>query len=255
MSFTAPEPMYEIFPLTVGTVAAFPDVSLEAPESQFGYLVAMLEAEDANNPSPYSRTPPFGEPGDPAFDIDQSYVDDYYLPVADLEAAADADLLSIVSDADPPIYGPPDWYNDDQYHGLGVPPGVLNLGQPIEYGASQMRGNGGSPGPNPAAEHGWDAWSGRTPLARVARHENNFPDYGKGVRRRMGDAPVEKFVMPYYLQTQQYRDLLLAELKRRGVHEAVVMDVPSVPFTEQVQMIDPTAQYVEPLIGPEGVLP
>lgn len=226
------------------------DPSLATPEQQQQYLADMLEAADTANPAPFTGTPPFGETIDQDEYVDQSVLDENYEIAPDLEAAANADLLHLTSESRAQEPQPErDWYNDPQYYGLGVPPGIENLDQPIESGHTQI-----TP-PNSSSEHGWDAWSGRVPLARVARHENYFPGYSKGVKRGNGTRKVEKWAMPLALQTQMYRDMLLTELKRRGVHSVVVQDTPSVPYTSQVLQVDPSALAPQGDIGPEGVLP
>lgn len=228
---------------------AYYDVSLESPDQQFAALVGMIEAADAQAPAPFTGTPPWGEPTDedliePAIFTEQAS----YGPPADVEAAATTDVLALTRDAFPLDFPAPHWWNDDQLDGLGVAPGPLNDAQPIESGHTQIVLL------NPAAEQGWDAWSGRTPLARVARQFNNFPGYSADVNRRHG-YPAEKYDEPLAPQTQQYRDLLLAELKVRGIHNVLIADVPSVPFTEQVMVENPLDLMPEPAIGPEGVLP
>lgn len=236
----------EIFPL--GMPAGYTDPSLEDPDAQRAYLAEMLQAGDDTHPAPYSATPPWGESQDESEWISDQELAENYVIAADVEAAAGADLLSVVSDYFPPDLPELHWQNDDQYHGLGVNPGVENLEQPVEFGWQQAIP------PRTAAEHGWDAWSGRPVKARVARMFNDFPGYGKGVKRGLGTRPVEKLEMPLALQTQMYRDMLLIELKRRGVHNVVVQDVPSVPYTQEVLAVDPSVLTPEPEIGPEGVL-
>lgn len=237
-------------PAGSGSLAAgYVDVSLESPEQQQTALAGILEAFDEIHPAPFTGTPPWGESIDTDEYIPLAVQEEEFMPAADVESAAAAELLSLTRDAFPADQPAWTWYNDDQYHGLGVPPGVPNWDQPIETGHSQIILQ------NPGAEHGWDAWSGKPDVARVARHENNFPGYSKGVNRKLGTYSVEKMVMPYVLLTQQYRDLLFSELYRRGIHNVVVADVPSVPFTEQVVVTDPTMLMPEAPIGPEGVLP
>lgn len=238
-----------VWPDQLGTPAPFLDPSVESPADQFAYLVEMIEVDDALNPAPYEQTPPWGESVELDEYVSDASLAENYEPAPDLESAAGADVLSRVRDAFPADIPAWTWENDDQYHGLGVPPGVENVDQPYESGHTQIIRN------DPSAEHGWDAWSGRPKLARVARMENHFSGYGAGVQRRMGDYPVEKWEMPYALQTQQFRDLLLAELKARGAHNVIVNIPASVPYTEEVLQVDATALAPEPDIGPEGVLP
>lgn len=237
------------WPDQLGTPAQFIDPSLESPDNQFAYLVDMLEVDDALNPAPYEASPPWGESTELDEYLPESVLEESYEPAPDLQSAAAADLISVISDAF--TYDIPErlWENDDQYHGLGVPPGVENVDQPYESGHTQINVI------DPSAEHGWDAWTGRPQLARVARMENHFWGYSAGVHRRFGDYPVEKLEMPYVLQTQQFRDLLLAEIKARGQHGMIVKQVPSLPYTEEVLAIDPSVLTPEPDIGPEGVLP
>lgn len=239
----------EIWPGDMEVAPAVIDASAEPPANQHAYLVAMLELDDWQHPAGGQPVPPYGEPTDLDEYISETVLEESYRPLADVEAAADADLLGQVSDAFPADYPAPFAENDPQYFGLGVPPGIENLDQPIEFGRTQAVPE------IPSEVHGWDAWSGRPQLARVARHENYFRDYNDQIHRRMGEYPVEKLEMPLVYQTQQYRDMMLVELKRRGVHEAVVSDVSSVPFTAEVLQIDPLALAVEAPIGPEGVLP
>lgn len=224
----------------------FVDVSLESPDQQYATLVAMIEADDAANPSPYTGTPPWGEPIDP-----QEYISDVQLaptPPADLEPTANTDLLSTISDAYPSDIPEWTWFNDQQYHGLGVPPGVPNYGQPFETGHTQNVKN--DPARNNYREF---EWSGH-PVARVARHENDFPGYNAGTSRGHGIVPI-KLYMPFVTRTQQRRDQLLRELKRRGMHNLVVSDIYAPTYTEQVQVVDPSVLAPQAEIGPEGVLP
>lgn len=229
----------------------YPDASLMSPAAQQDELTAYLEAADAQSPAPHTGMSDYGEGiADPSQITPEVLIADSYVPLVDLEMTDD-----VFGDPHERINAPfpidipyPAWENDDQYMGLGVPPGVENLDQPIESGHTQI-----TP-PDPSAEHGWDAWTGRPSLARVARHENMFTGYSAGVNRRHG-LPVEKVEVPYVYLTQQYRDLLLVELKRRGIHNVVVSDVQSVPFTDQVIAVDPSALTPESLIGAEGVLP
>lgn len=224
------------------------DMSLATPAQQFDALVAIMEAEDANTPAPFTGTPPWGEGTDPDELVPQVVMDSEYMPAADLEAAAEADIHTDINEYFPPEFPAPEWWNDEQYYGLGVPPGVENLDQPLETGHTQIVRQ------DPAAEQGWDAWSGRPQLARVARQENSFPLYSAQVNRGHGVVP-EKFEMPYVLLTQQRRDMMLTALKKKGIHNVVVADVPSVSYTEQVVAVDPMALTPEMAIGPEGVLP
>lgn len=227
------------------------DLGAASPNAQFQALTDLLEASDIAHPAPFTGTPPWGEPT-PDWDILPPAVElAEYMPAADLEQTDDplGDPLSRVRDPFPLEYPGTDWYNDDQMMGLAVPPGAPNLAQPVESGHTQNVRH------DPSAEAGWDAWSGRYPIARVPRYLSTNPFYSRDVNRRHGVA-VEKMEMPYALLTQQYRDLLLSELKRRGVHNVVIAEVPSVPFTEQVTMVDPADYYfTEAPIGREGVLP
>lgn len=229
-------------------VPGFVDVSLESPGQQFAILEQILADADEQAPAPFTGTPPWDEYQMPDDYLSDGTLEENYIIAPDLEANAEVDVQSLVRDAYPDDIPEREWWNDDQYHGLAVPPGMENLDQPIESGHTQI-----TP-PDPSAEQGWDAWSGRPQLARVARQFNSFPLYNAGQNRGHGVVP-EKMEMPYVLQTQQYRDLLLAELKRRGVHNVVVADVPSVPFTEQVLVTDPMDLAPEAPIGPEGVMP
>lgn len=234
-----------------GHPSDFIDLSLETPDQQFNALSAMLEAEDAASPAPDTTTPPFGEPTDPDEYIPEVVLEQNYMPAPDVDAVAVSDVPSLLQDAygaDIPEW---DWENDDQYFGLGVPPGVPNYGQPIESGHSQIVR------PNPSAELGWDQWSGKFVIARVPRHENNFTRYNAGTSRGHS-LPPEKWLgrgpstMPLF--TQQQRDLMLSEIQRRGKHNVVVQYVSPPAYTDQVLVVDPTV-YASPEIGPEGVLP
>lgn len=229
------------------------DVSIETPDQQFQVLSDIIQADDAANPAPYTATPPWGEPTDPGEYIPISVQEESYMPATDIEPTAETDLLSLVSDAATNDIPEWTWYNDDQYYGLGVPPGVPNYGQPIESGHTQAIVH------NPAAELGWDAWSGKFVIARVARHENNFPGYNAGTSRghMLPVRELQNRNSSTYTQSAmaQYRQNLLAEINRRGIHNVVVADVPSVPYTEQVAVVDPTLMMPEMPIGPEGVLP
>jgi hypothetical protein len=223
------------------------DVSLETPDQQFEILVGMVEANDAAAPAPRTTTPPWGEPIATDEYLSQAVQDSAYLLPPDLEPQAETDLASVIADAYPDSIPEWSWYNDDQYHGLGVPPGVENV-QPLETGHTQITL------PDPTIDHGWDAWSGKIVAARVARHENAFPGYMAGQQRGHEVTPI-KIYQPYHVRTQQARDLLLAELMKRGVHNVMLADVPSIPYTEQVAVVDPTLLQYQIEIGPEGVLP
>jgi hypothetical protein len=227
------------------------DVSLESPDAQFQALSDMLAADDAANPSPNSNTPPWGEPTPESEYLPEAVLEESYIPLADVaQPLDDEEVLSVISDAPTSDIPEWDWENDDQYYGLGVPPGVPNYGQPIESGHTQITV------PNPSAELGWDAWSGKFTIARVARHENGFSRYNAGTSRGhmlpIADLQDRNSAV---VQTNQVRDLLLAEVKKRGVHNVVVDTPLPVPYTDQVVAVDPQALAVEPDIGPEGVLP
>jgi hypothetical protein len=227
------------------------DISLLAPDEQYEYLVAMIENIDAAYPAPYTMTPPYGEPI-PTEEIASQAVIDMATdgPAASPQGYTDDELLPIISDAHDSTFPAPDWENDPQYYGLGVPPGVPNWNQPVETGHSQINL------PNPAGENGWDEWSGKPKIARVARHENDFKGYNKGTSRgHMVNvwALQGKGSAVYF--TQQRRDLLLSEIKKRGLHNLVVQDVPQVSHTDQVQWVDPSSYGANaPVIGEVGVL-
>jgi hypothetical protein len=224
------------------------DVSQLTPNEQFQVLANMIEADDALNPSPNTNTPPWDEitPAD-EYTPESEQVANYML-APDVDANANVDLLSLVSDAYPADIPEWTWDNDPQYYGLGVPPGVDNAG-PIESGHTQITV------PNPSAELGWDAWSGKHTMARVARHENGFSGYGKDTN----PGHMLKIVRdqnPGYasFRAGQSRNLMMAELQQRGLHNIVVADVPGQTYNEQVAVVNP-ALYAEAPIGPEGVLP
>lgn len=232
------------------------DVSLESPDAQFQVLTDIIEANDAQNPSPDTGTPPWGETTPYDEYIPESVQSENYLVAADLEPQAENDLTDLFYDAYGPMSGNTVevWDNDPQYYGLGVPPGVPNWGQPIESGHTQIVV------PNPSAELGWDSWSGRPILARVARHENAFSGYSAGVSRGhmlniaelQGGRGAPSYTSQRYWMT---RNLMLSELNRRGIHNVVVDDVPAQTYNEQVQTINPVMLMPEAAIGPEGVLP
>lgn len=221
------------------------DVSMMAPESQYEYLVSLLAAEDYAHPAQDTMSPPAGEYTDPVFIVDETVIDHAYMPSPDFSTDADAvdDIFQYAPGPDIPERV---WWNDPQFHGLGVPPGFTN-DQPFESGHTQITL------PNPSEEQGWDAWSGRAPMARTAYMGNSFPGYGHDVNRNFGERRVLKYSMPLVLQTQQYRDLLLSEIKVRGQHTVVVDDVASVPYTQQVQSINPLELDYGAPIGEEGV--
>ena len=228
------------------------DVSLESPAQQTQVLVSMLEADDAMNPSPDTQTPPWGEPVDPSEFTSDTVLEESYMPTPDMQAAADYDPFDTLSEAPSSDIPEWTWENDPQYHGLGVPPGVPNYNQPVESGHTQITV------PNPSAENGWDEWSGRPKIARVARQENMFRGYNAGTSRgHMIDvANLQNRNSATYENNLlwQRRNGLMIELQRRGLHNAVVSDVPAPTFTEEVVPIDPTS-YMQGEIGPEGVLP
>lgn len=231
-------------------VLASLDVSLGTPDEQFQALSNMLQADDAARPAPFTGTPPWGEPTHISEYVSDSVLQGEYIIPPDVDAQANVELLSVISDAYPANIPEWDWENDDQYYGLGVPPGVPNLGQPLETGHSQIIRN------NPAAEHGWDAWSGRAPMARVARMENHFSGYSAGTSRGHM-LPVEQMQnrRSAVYRTQQARDLLLATIQKRGIHNVVVVPPVTQSYTDQVLAVDPSVLVPEMAIGPEGVVP
>ena len=242
-------PLVQKLPGTNGPVAPYVDVSLLNSDGQFNALVALLEQDDADQPAPFTGTPPWGEQLLDTSDIvDQSILDEKYLPLADVEAQATQDLQQRVRDAYEPYVFVPVHELDDQYGGLGVPPGPPNLDQPVESGHSQIVRN------DPSACHGDTAWSGRPAIARVARMFNAFPSYMRGQQRGHGVSPV-RTTTPYVDWTQQRRDMLILELRNRAQHGRVIQYIPSVPWTDQVDAVDPTVLAPEAPIGPEGVLP
>lgn len=219
--------------LTYNTDALY-DVSMGTPADQYAALVAMIEGQEAAFPAPYTNTPPYGEPTPVQELMPESVIDGAYKPAADLQGYTDDELLPIISDAYPSDFPAPEWENDPQYFGLGVPPGVPAWDQPIESGHTQIIV------PNPAAEVGWDEWSGKPKLARVARHENDFKGYGKGASRgHMIDVRALQGKDSAVYFTQQQRDLMLSELQKRGIHNVVVQDVPAQTYTDQVTWVDP----------------
>lgn len=227
------------------------DVSALPPDQQYDALVGMFEAIDAAYPAPYTMTPPYGEPI-PATEITSAQVLQHASdgPAPAPQGYTDGEVLPIISDAHPSTFPAPEWENDPQYYGLGVPPGVPNWNQPVETGHSQIIL------PNPGAENGWDEWSGKPKIARVARHENDFKGYNKGTSRgHMVNvwALQGKGSAVYF--TQQRRDLLLAEIKKRGMHNVVVQSVPQVSHTDQVNWVDPSMYGANaPEIGEAGVV-
>lgn len=228
------------------------DIDLLPPSGQFEALVNMIEAIDAAYPPPYTQTPPWGEPTPQGELTPEAVIDAAYMPTPQPQGFTDDELLTVISDAYTSDIPEWNWENDPQYYGLGVPPGVPNFNQPFETGHSQIVVL------NPAAENGWDEWSGKPKLARVARHENDFKGYNAGTSRG-------HMVNVAYLQanarqsaqyfTQQHRDLLLATLQKRGLHGYVVQDVPQMSYTDQVQWVDPATSGADaPYIGEEGIL-
>src|SRR5208282_3117162 len=241
-------PMLYPTPGTNEPTTPYVDVSLLTPDQQYNALVQLQAEDDLDQPTVFTGTPPWGE-GIAADEVIPEYVvDQTYVVAPDLESMAAQDLQQRVRDAYEPEISVPYHELDDQYGGLGVPPGPPNLDQPIELGSTQIVRN------VPGACHGDTAWSGRPALARVARMFNGFPSYNAGQSRGHGVRPV-RIQGTYWAYTQQWRDLMLAELKKRGVHGIVVADVPSVPWTEQVVVTDPANLAEEAPIGPAGVLP
>lgn len=224
------------------------DVSLESPDVQYAALVGMLEADDAKDPAPHTATPPWGEPISYDEYISPAVQEEAYMIEPDFETPVD--LEEVIADAHSQDYPANTYWNDQQYHGLAVPPGVPNWGQPIESGHTQIIL------PNSSSELGWDAWSGKFTIARVARQENSFNGYSAGTSRghniRVSEL-MNKASAVYF--TQQQRDLLLSELNKRGIHNIVVADVPSETYTEQVIQVDPSVYASQAEIGEAGVLP
>ena len=227
----------------------FEDISLATPDQQFAALVALIEEDDAHSPTPFTGTPPWSETSPQEEWITDHDLASEYIVRADIEAQYDRNQLrGIIEDAPTSDIPEWDWENDDQYFGLGVPPGAPAIDQPFETGHTQ------NVKPDSSLHRGEFAWSGKPVFARVARHENAFASYNAGTSRGHM-VPVEKYDPPYFLRTNQARDLLLAEIKRRGIHNVTVADVPAVPFNEQIRVVDPTTILPEGHIGPEGVLP
>lgn len=234
------------------------DISSLPPDQQYDALVTIMESIDAAYPAPYTNTPPYGEPTPLNEITPQAEVDAQYNAPAEPQGITDDELLTDISDAYGQDFPAPEWANDPQYYGLGVPPGVPAWDQPYETGHSQIVL------PNPASERGWDAWSGKPELARTARHENDFPAPGGGKGYNAGTSRGH-MVNVAYLQanarrsadyfTQQHRDLLLSELKKRGVHNVVIQDVPAVTYSDQIPWVDPgnSGANAQP-IGEAGVL-
>ena len=256
------------------------------PAAQYSMLSSVLAAGDAANPAPFTGTPPWDEytepdeitpdvvlqeaygpfpsmdpwagsvpnivgsgvpvpqrPGEPA---NLPYID--YTDTHGQQNNALASPLERLRENYPMAYPSTDDVNSPQYFGLGVPPGTQAIDQPFETGHTQ------NVRPDSSKNAGLFAWSGKPALARVARHENDdYGGYGADVDRHFGERSVMKLEMPLVYQTQQYRDLLLSELKRRGVHNVVVADVPSVPYTAVAMVTDPWALVQEPDLGEEGV--
>lgn len=226
----------------------YQDTTFLTPDEQFNVLSLMLENADAMNPAPLTNTPPWGEPIPQEEYVPESILDHNYIHVADLEPTANVDLYHVQNDA-PPLDIPEwTWENDGQYYGLGVPPGVPNWSQPIESGHSQIILH------NPSSELGWDEWSGRPKLARVARMENYFSGYRAG-QSTGHNIVTAKISAMHALRMQQARDLLLAEIQRRGIHNVQIQPVAAVSYTDQVTPVDASSSYHEMEIGPEGVLP
>src|ERR1039458_8370573 len=105
------------------------DVSLETPAAQAQALANILAENDYANPVPYTATPPYGEPTPLNEYIDPGDMQSQYLIAPDVEAQALYDMANSMSHAYGPAIPETEYYNDPQYHGLGVPPGVPNYGQ------------------------------------------------------------------------------------------------------------------------------
>jgi hypothetical protein len=226
------------------------NVSDLSPADQYDTLVAMIENIDAAYPAPYTMTPPYGEPI-PAEEIANGPQLEQTEPAPAPQGYTDDELVPIISDADPSTFPAPEWENDPQYYGLGVPPGVPNWNQPVETGHSQIVL------PNPAAENGWDEWSGKPKIARVARHENDFTGYNKGTSRghMLDTVALGQQKRAKWMFTSQTRDLMLAEIQKRGLHNVVVQDVPQMSYTDQVSWVDPSTSGANVTdIGEAGVI-
>lgn len=228
----------------------FADISLATPDQQFAALVAMVEANDQANPTPFTGTPPWGEPSpEPEWITEGDLSNDFLLP-ADIEEQFDREeMRSIIEDAKSSDIPEWDWENDDQYFGLGVPPGAPAVDQPFETGHTQnIR-------PDSSMNRGVFAWSGKPSLARTARHENAFRSYSAGVNRGHM-IRLDKYGRFAYQRSSQARNLMLSELNRRGIHNVTIVDVPAVPYNEQIMPVDPTMMIPEPHIDEAtGVLP
>lgn len=239
------------YPTIAETDPYYIDVNLATPAEQFDTLVQLIESADAKAPAPYTATPPWGEPVPQDEYVPDAVLESNFEPAPDIQADDQEALPQIISDAPGQIIPAPEWENDPQYYGLGVPPGVPNWGQPIETGHTQITL------PNPGSEMGAFAWSGAISLARVARHENSFSGYSADTNRGH-EIPAEKWG-PAYNQARlaQTRNLMLAEINARGVHNLVMADVPAQTYNEQVIVIDPAGVTTvqSPPIGEEGVLP
>lgn len=237
---------------STGTIPPAPDVDVGAlsPNEQYEVLVNVIELTDAANPAPFTGTPPWGEPTpEDEYTSNEVLQENYQIP-ADVQGdITDDELQSVMWDAQGPAIPEWSWYNDQQLFGLAVPPGYPAYAQPIESGRTQITL------PIRTEDRGWDAWSGKPALARVPFHTNDFPAYNASQSRGHGVVPI-KLYEPYFKNTNLLRNQLLAELNKRGIHNVLVADVPSVPYTEEVMVEDPyalTPQQQE--FGPEGVVP
>lgn len=213
------------------------------PDEQRAALEQQLALDDAMMPVPVVFT---GQGIPTEQQVPESVIDSNMLVAADLVALDRRALLNEAPEAYTTMAE--DWYNDDQFFGLGVPPGVPN-DQPFESGASQAVQI------VPSLEAGWDAWSGRAFPPPVARMENAFPGYNAGTSR--GHVPaVEKYWGGNWNASNEImRQMILTELYKRGVHNVVIANVEAVPYTETVLQVDPSVYGTGVPIGAEGVVP
>ena len=186
---------------------------------------------------PYRVTPPWGEP--PFYDEVEAGV----LPASSIEFSHTEDLHNRINLAWGHDALQLDYYIDDQY---GYPPPGAPNQQDFQSGHTQITI------PNQAAEQGWGtdpafAWP------RYPHMENHARAYSWGVARRNGQLEAPKDFRPMIAGMQQARDQLFQNFQRKGIHQATVQAVGTVPNTYSVRQI---SQYYEPApIGAEGVLP
>ena len=233
-------------PASTGPQSVLPmltDVSALPPDQQAAWLQQMLDEADNAAPVSNTLTPPGNEYDLPDDWIPEPVLDESYLPAPDLDTGG----VPMVDAVHAAINEPPtsefevDWYNDLRWTDAQF--------LPFESGQTQnvLR--------DPTNELGWDDWSGKHNYVRPIPHKRFNPHWDSQFDRFPSYAGVYPQWVPYYDLTQQRRDLLLATLKARGIHEVIITDVEPTTNTMSIPWVDPTALPPEAAIGPEGVLP